>query len=156
MSGNDFRLHVKSTLDKIMNDLVTSIRVSTGYADLQGVEIDNLVQTDEVLKSDSPALLWQFGVLVADPRDPLYRLEFLVGCKTVLDAGNYVMAVLNNELGKAFEVGATIAIADYSGSTAGAQTGYMLVTGNVLSPQQYDNMSGIRFFSISACAARTA
>ena len=54
MSGNDFRLHVKSTLDKIMTGLVTSIKASTGYTDLQGVEIDNLVQTDEVLKSDKP------------------------------------------------------------------------------------------------------
>lgn len=154
MSGNDFRLHLKSTLDKLMVDLIASIKASTGYQDLQGVEIDNLVQTDEVLKSDRPALLWQFGVVVPDPRDPLYRLEFLVGSKTVMDAGNYVMAVLNNELGKAFEVGATIQIADYSGSTAGSPTGYMVVTDNVLSPQQYDNMSGIRFFAISARAAR--
>lgn len=156
MSGNDFRLHVKSTLDKIMTGLVTSIKATTGFSTLKGVEIDNLMQTDEILRSEDPALLWQFGVLVAEPRDPLYRLECQVGVKTVADAGNYVMAVLYNELGKAFEVGATIAIADYSGAVAGSQTGFMVVTGNTLAPQQYDHMSGIRMFAITASAARMA
>lgn len=149
---NDYLIHVKSTLDKVMNDLVTSL--SGQFTNLKGVDVDNLVETDEIFKSEDPVILWQFLMLRAVPRDPLYRLEFLIGAKTVSDAAGYKIAQLSNELRKAFEVETRIEVGDYSGDVAVTGTGYFIVTHNTFSPQQYDHMSGIRFFSITAMGAR--
>ena len=149
---NDYLIHVKSTLDKVMNDLVTSL--SGQFPGLQGVDVDNLVETDAVFKSEDPVVLWQFMVLAPSPRDPLYRLEFLVGAKTVNDAAGYEIAGLSNELRKAFEVETRIEVGDYSGDVATTGTGYFIITRNTFAPQQYDHMSGIRFFSIVAMGAR--
>ena len=149
---NDYLIHVKSTLDKTMNDLVSSL--SGQFSGLQGVDVDNLVETDEIFKGEDPVLLWQFMMLSPTPRDPLYRLEFLVGAKTVSDAAGYQMANLSNELRKAFEVETRIEVGDYSGDAAVAGTGYFIITNNTFTPQQYDHMSGIRFFTIVAKGAR--
>lgn len=150
---NDYLLHVKSTLDKTMTDLVTSL--SGTFPNLKGVDVDNLVETDEIMKSEDPVILWQFLTLTPTPRDPLYRLEFLVGAKTVSDHGNYDLTSLNNELRKSFEVDTSILVGDYSGASAVLGKGYFVVTDNPMAPQQYDHMSGIRFFSVRAMGART-
>lgn len=150
--SNEFVLHVKSTIDKTMMDLVTSLQGT--YPTLQGVEVDDLNATDEVMKSTAPALLWQFLGLTPAPRDPLYRVEFLVGVKTVSDAANYVLTKIMMEVRKSFEVEATIDVADYSGVSAVLNKGYLFVTDNAMVPQQYDQMSGIRYFAIVARAVR--
>lgn len=149
---NDYLIHVKSTLDKVMNGLVTSL--GTQFTGLLGVDVDNLVESDVIFKSEAPVLLWQFLVLVATPRDPLYRLEFLVGVKTVSDAAGYQIANLSNELRQYFEVGTSIPVGDYSGTTPVLDTGYFIIASNTFAPQRYDHMSGIRFFSIVAKGAR--
>lgn len=150
---NDYLIHVKSTIDKTMNDLVASL--SGSYAGLKGVDVDNLVETDEIFKSEDPVLLWQFQTLTGQPRDPLYRVTFLVGAKTVSDAANYQLMSLSNELRKAFEVQERIEVGDYSGATAITNTGYFNIVDNSLAPQQYEHMSGVRFFTITAVGART-
>ncbi len=150
--SNNFLLHVKSSIDKTMLDMVTTLQAT--YPTLKGVEIDNLVQTDEMMKSEEPVLLWQFLALIPTPRDPLYRIEFMLGVKTVADSGNYLLAALMNEIGKVFEVGHTIPIGDYSGAVAVLDTGYMMVSRNTMTPQQYDHMSGMRFFTIIAHGVR--
>lgn len=149
---NDYLIHVKSTLDKTMNDLVVSLGPS--FNNLQGVDVDNLVETDEIFKSQDPVLLWQFLTLRVSPRDPMYRLDFLIGSKTVSDAAGYTLASLSNELRKAFEVDTRISVGDYSGAVAVPDTGYFVITSNVFAPQQYDHMSGIRFFNITAMGTR--
>lgn len=150
---NDYLIHVKSTIDKTMNDLVTTLTPS--FANLQGVDVDNLVETDEIFKSEDPVLLWQFLTLRPYPRDPMYKVDFLIGAKTVSDSAGYKLASLSNELRKAFEVETRIPVGDYSGVTAVENTGYFMVVSNVFAPQQYDHMSGIRFFNISAMGTRT-
>lgn len=150
---NDYLIHVKSTIDKTMNDLVTAL--SGQFPNLKGGDVDNLVETDEIFKAEEPVLLWQFLSLMPAPRDPLYRLDFLVGAKTVSDASNYTLTSLSNELRKAFEIETRIEVGDYSGVSATAGTGYFIVTNNTYAPQQYDHMSGIRFFSITAMGARS-
>jgi len=155
--SNNFLLHVKSSIDKIMTDTVEVLKdEDESYANLKGVEVGNLLQTDEVMKGLAPALLWQFVAMTPVPRDPLYRIEFTVGVKTVSDAGNYQMAGLMNALSKVFNVGATLEIGDYSGEDAEPGTGYMVIASSTLAPQQYDHMSGFRFFTILAHGARTA
>lgn len=150
---SDFVSHVKSTLDKAMTDAVTAL--SSTYPTLKGVEVDNLMQTDEVMKGTSPALLWQLLTVAPHPRDPLYRVEFLIGVKTVSDAGNYLMSALMAELGERFPVGGSLAVGDYSGSTAVTNTGYIVFGSMTMVPQQYDHMSGYRFYSMVAVGART-
>ena len=150
---NDYLLDVKSTLDKTMSDLVTSL--SAKFPNLAGVDVDNLVETDEVMKSENPVVLWQLLTLTPTPRDPLYRLEFLVGAKTMSDQGNYTLTSLNNELRKSFEVDTRISVGDYSEAVAVLGKGYFVVTDNPMAPQQYDHMAGIRFFSVRAMGART-
>ena len=149
---NDYLIHVKSTIDKTMMDLVASL--SGQFPGLQGADVDNLTETDEVFKSEQPVLLWQFLTLQPSPRDPLYRVNFLVGAKTVSDKGGYKLANLSNELRKTFEVEERIEVGDYSGASPVLNTGYFLITENTFTPQQYDHMSGIRFFSITAVGAR--
>lgn len=149
---NEFLLHVKSTIDKTMMGLVTSLQGT--YSTLKGVEVDNLVEMDEIVKSEDPALLWQFLTLTPSPRDPLYRIEFLVGVKTVSDSANYLLTTLMMEVRKTFEVQATIDIADYSGVSPVYGKGYMIISNNSMAPQQYDHVAGIRFFSIVARAVR--
>ena len=150
---NDYLLDVKSTIDKTMNDLVTSL--AGQFPNLKGVDVDNLVETDEIMKSEDPVILWQLLTLTPTPRDPLYRLEFLVGAKTVSDHGSYDLTSLNNELRKSFEVDTSIAVGDYSDTVAVLGKGYFVVTDNPMAPQQYDHMAGIRFFSVRAMGART-
>ncbi len=155
---SSFHIQVKSTLDKVMADLVdtlqTSLATELGSHTLHGVEVDNLVQTDEIIKGEDPALLWQFMVVTENPRDPLYRVEFLVGVKTAADAGNYLMAHLISALGDSFKSQNVIDIHDYSGAVAGPKIGYMIVSRNTMTPQQSDNLSGIRFFSVIANGVR--
>lgn len=149
---NDYLIHVKSTIDKTMNDLVSTLGPS--FTNLKGVDVDNLVETDEIFKSEDPVILWQFLSLKGAPRDPLYRVDFLVGSKTVSDASNYVLTKLSNELRKSFEVNNRISVGDYSGATAVENTGYFTIVDNSLAPQQYEHMSGVRFFVIQAMGAR--
>lgn len=152
MSSDDYLIHVKSTLDKLMHDLVDTLEPT--FPGLTGVDVDNLVETDEMFKSTKPVLLWQFLSLREHPVDPLYRFEFLVGAKTVADSANYTLVGVNNELKKPFKTGTTISVGDYSGAVAVPDTGYFLITDNSFAPQQYDHLSGIRFFSISAMGSR--
>lgn len=152
MSDSDFLIDVKSSLDKVMNDLVEEFQV--GIPDLTGADVDNLVETDAFFKSTSPVLLWQFLTMIGAPRDPLYKVTFLVGVKTVSDASNYKLVTLSNQLRKSFEVQTRIEIGDYTGASAVLNTGYLLVTDNTFAPQQYDHMSGVRFFVITAIGAR--
>ena len=150
---NDYLLDVKSTIDKIMNDLVDSLVGQ--FPDLKGIDVDDLVETDGIMKSEDPVLLWQFLTMTPVPRDPLFRVEFLVGAKTVGDHGNYTLTHINNELRKSFEIGTRIAVGDYSGASPVLGKGYFVVSDNSMAPQQYDHMSGIRFLSIRAMGART-
>lgn len=149
---NDYLLHVKSTLDKKMTDMVTAL--TPEFPNLQGVDVDNLTETEEVMKSENPVILWQFLTLSPAPKDPLYRLNFLVGAKTTSDKGSYTIARLSNDIGKEFEVNSRIEVGDYSGAVEIEGTGYFLITDNSLAPQQYDHMSGIRFFSVVAMGSR--
>lgn len=150
--SNDYLIHVKSSIDKLMYDLVSTL--SATYPTIQGADIDNLVETDLFFKSEEPLLIWQFLTLQGAPRDPLYRLDFIVGCKTVSDSANYTLMSVNNELRKSFEIDTRISVGDYSGTTAVENTGYFTIVSNSMAPQQYEHMSGVRFFNVTAMGAR--
>lgn len=149
---SDFAVCVKSSLDKIMNDLVTSLQAT--YPTLQGAELDDTAATAELFGSDAPGLLWQLLTVSPHPRDPLYEVQFIVGAKTIADAGNYKLADLAMHCKAPFEVDTRIAVGDYSGAVAVLGKGYFIVRQNQLAPQQFEEQAGIRFYTVTGIGAR--
>lgn len=152
MSASEFYLQVKSTLDKVMMDLVNAW--DNEFPGLTGCELDDVTLTSERLGSPTPMLVWQLLNVTEAPRDPLYQIGFMVGAKTVSDAGNYNLAELWAKLNGAFLVETVIQIGDYSGATASLDKGYMVVKQTAGTPQQFDEQAGLRFISVSAVGAR--
>lgn len=140
-------MSLKSTIDKIGSDIATAID-----PDLDFVNIDDPVNTEQILASDEDALIWQILHMGEEPRDPMYSVEFGIGAKTSADAGNYDMMGILDAIGDHLYEGAEFPVKDYSGATASAQNGYLYISGVVVDPQQFDRVSGIRFMSVSARA----
>lgn len=144
----DFLLELKSTLDFLVNQKVEALQ-EEDYTDLQAAEVDDMAQTDAVLGSAAPALIWQFGTLSPNPRPPMYDVEFMVGSKTVSDAGNYKLMALLTQVRDLFEVNSSFSVFDYTMlDTEDADTtpsGYVFVSANEVNVQQFDNQSGLRY-----------
>lgn len=152
----DFLVPVKSTLDKLMWDLVAAIALEdpANYSTLGGLDMDDIVDTDELIKSQKPLLLWQHISLAPKPRDPLYTFEFMVGAKTSNDKGNYLLANLSMRVQNAFKVDTFLDVQDYSGDTAVPGKGYLTVVSLSQAPQVFDNVAGIRMWQAMAIGAR--
>ncbi len=152
----DFLVPVKSTLDKLMFDLRASIAADnpTDYASLQAVDVDDIVDTDDIVKAVKPTLLWQHLSLDPKPKDPLYQCEFMVGAKTSGDKGNYLLTDLVMRLQQAFKVDTLLQVEDYSGASAIPDQGYLVVTSLAQAPQMFENQSGIRMWQVAALGAR--
>jgi hypothetical protein len=147
-----FPLDIKSTLDKVMHDIQGDLIGE--FPSLKALDIDNLAEPDAVGDSVDPTLLWQFSVLDPSPRDPLYIGSFLVGAKTTDDNGNYLLTTLLSKLIDYFQIDTQLPISDYSGITSIDGRGVLNITSIILSPQQYDNLSGVRTYSVSFTAQR--
>ena len=145
--ANDFPLMLKSTVDKLVNDAVEALKEK--YPTLQWAEVDDMAHTDEVFKSDEPALLWQFGGLTPRPRAPMYDFEFAVGAKTTQDPGNYTLIALLSEIREVFIQGRNFDIYDYTledtDPVSQVKRGYLVVASNEIESQKFDKQSGIRF-----------
>lgn len=154
--ADDFALQFKSTIDKLIADRVEILRDS--YPTLQWAEVDDMAQTDEVFKSEEPAIIWQFATMEPYPRSPLYRVEFMVGVKTTLDPGNYLLIRLLGEIRNVFDAGKTLYIRDYTmledDPADATDKGYVLIGSNEVAPQQFDRQSGIRYAGIVGKAVR--
>ena len=149
MSEEGFPVALKSTIDKIGYDLA-----QTESPPVQFVDLDNVVNTTELLTSEDTALIWSMSVLAPTPRDPLYSCAFSIGARTVNDPANYDIMLLVGKLKAAFNIGSTIAIFDYTGVTAGPKVGILTVSNVAVMPQEFDKVSGIRMVSLEAKAQR--
>ncbi|RKX81771.1 MAG: hypothetical protein DRP70_17330 [Spirochaetes bacterium] len=149
---NQFPLDVKSTLDKTMYGLKTTLEGD--YPGLQALDIDNVEEFEVEMGSTAPAVLWQFSMLDPSPFDPLYKGSFLVGVKTTRDSGNYQLTALTAELFKVFQVGEQFPVGDYSGVSEVLNKGVLTVTSIVLAPQQFDNQHSIRTCTVAFAAQR--
>ena len=147
-SGLEFFMHVKSTLDRKGNDLVASTGADSG------ANLDDVVNTDEIFKSDDNTILWQLISVEEDPIDPLYMVEFAIGAKTTNDAGNYDLIAFQSQVNDLFHIGAIIDLYDYSTGTQTVKKGSLSITQGTLTPQEFDNESGIRMQVFSAKAFR--
>jgi len=146
---DDFLLYVKSTLDKFGSDLAASLSID------RKVDLDDIVNTQELLASDETAIVWELTMMNDNPIDPLYDLLFSMGVKVTGDPSNYNMMTLLSAVQNLFPQGANLKIFDYSGDVAGTeQKGDFTVSDVRVDPQQFDRVSGIRLISVRAKVVR--
>ena len=149
MSEESFPVALKSTIDRIGLDLAEA-----ETPPLKLVDLDNVVNTTELMTSEDSALIWSMSVLVPTPTDPLYGCSFTIGARTVNDPANYDIMLLVGKLSTYFQEGVIIDIKDYTGAVAGPKIGVLTITRNTLLPQEYDKVSGIRMVSVEGRAQR--
>jgi len=149
MSQDQFLLDIKSTLDKIAKDKADELGVRM-------IDLDNTVETQELFSSEDDAIVWEYGTLAPDPRDPLYVLTFNIGGRTVKDSANYTMLGINGTVQELFEPCKRLEIKNYSGVVESEIRGFLNITQVIVSPQQYDKVSGVRMMSVTARAMRLA
>ena len=145
---SQFYLHVKSSLDKIANDVA-------GMLGIAAVEIDDVTNVEEALASPADLVMFQLVDMQPDPDDPLYNLQFEIGVKTTTDSANYDLATLLSSVQDVVALGETFYVRDYSGLVAPTtDTGYLYITGVQTDPQAFDGASGIRMQSVYAKVVR--
>lgn len=149
MSEELFAVALKSTVDKIGYDLAQAEVPPIPFIDL-----DNVVNTAELLTSEQNAYVWNMAILAAVPKDPLYSCMFTVGARTINDPANYDIMKLVGKLKVAFNVGSSLDIKDYTGAVAGDKIGVLTVARVAVLPQEFDKVSGIRLISLEAKAVR--
>lgn len=150
MSEQNFPVALKSTVDKIGYDLAQAESPAVEFVDL-----DNVVNTTALLKTDDTALIWSMGLLVPTPRDPLYSVSFHIGARTVNDPANYDIMLLVGKLKEVFNVDSFVDIHDYTGVSVGPKLGVLRISRVAVMPQEFDKVSGIRMISLEAKAQRT-
>lgn len=144
-----FELYLKSTLDRLAFEIAQELEVED-MADL-----DDTVNLASILSNDRPAIVWQLTTLDPAPRDPLYMVQFGIGAKTTSDPSNYKMMRLVSAMQHRFDIGTPITIRDYSGILPPSEVqGHLLVTNLSLAPQEFDNESGIRLYTVMGRAMR--
>jgi hypothetical protein len=149
MSEATFLVAIKSTIDKLGNDLALAQTPPATFVDL-----DDITAVEEAMKSTNNCIIWEMNGLEEDPRDPLYLVPFSIGARTVNDAANYNILKLTGLVKSTFPVGASIDIKDYSGVTATASQGKLIIMSVSVNPQGFDRTSGVRLISIMARAQR--
>jgi hypothetical protein len=149
MSEETFLVALKSTLDKVGNDLALAQTPPVTFVDLL-----NVVNTQALFESEDDALVWEFMTLQESPRDPLYQAHFDIGARTVNDPANYDILTLVGQVKTVLPYGQRIEIRDYSGLTQGPVVGIINVISVAVMEQTYDKVSGIRMITVIAKATR--
>lgn len=141
-------LSIKSTIDKMMFD-VTNDLLMDGVTDIRTADLDDVQQTSEVLGGDMPAVVYQFQDAAEEPRDPLWRVNFMVGAKTTADSGNYKLHRLHSRITSLFPVGSDFKIMNYAqDSSPSVVEAIATVVDTEVLPQQFDQQAGIRISRI--------
>ena len=149
MSKATFLRALKSTIDKIGNDLALAQSPALKFVDL-----DDVTAVEEIMTSTATAFVWEMSTFKGVPRDPLYEATFNMGVRTTDDAANYNILGFAGLLSDTFDVDKIIDIKDYSGVNATSSQGALHITYVTTNPQVFDRVSGIRMLSISAKAQR--
>lgn len=149
MSHALFLVAVKSTIDKLCNDLALAQDTPTRFVDL-----DDATAVEDVMTSSDPAVIWDMGSFEESPSDPLYYSTFSIGARTTEDPSNYNILRLTGDIGDVFKVGVSLDIKDYSGSLASESMGRLHILSVSVNPQGFDRISGVRLASVVARAQR--
>lgn len=144
----DFELAVKSTIDKKVSDIASA-------HNLPFVDLDDAVNTAEVLTSNESCLVWRFINLDEDPADPMYSLTFVVGVKTSADPSNYGLLTLVSAIKETFKTREWMDVMDYSSVVFPTVVkGQIYITSSGVDQQVMDRESGARMLSIEAKCLR--
>jgi hypothetical protein len=141
---SNFKLAVKSTLDKIMKDVADSLSIS--FFDLDGVAL-----VSDVFESEASALAWSLLTFHDAPVPPMYFIEFESGGKTSNDISQYISMSIVDAISDKFCSGKSYDIMDYSGQSQPTKVlGNMYISGCGVAPAQTDRGSGLRLVRIQA------
>lgn len=145
----DFVTAIKSTIDRY------GVAVAEAYGDLLFLDLDDSYNVSQVLETDEPAVVWQLMYLDEDPVDPMFKLAFVIGAKTVNDPGNYALLRIVDSFRQVFVQNDSIDIYDYSGEDAPTEKlGYMYFTGIDVEAHIADQQAGYRLATVTARVVR--
>ena len=145
----DFVTAIKSTIDRY------GVAVAEAYGDLLFLDLDDSYNVSQVLETDEPAVVWQLMYLDEDPVDPMFKLAFVIGAKTVNDPGNYALLRIVDSFRQVFVQNDSIDIYDYSGEDAPTKKlGYMYFTGIDVEAHIADQQAGYRLATVTARVVR--
>lgn len=145
-----FYSSVKSTIDKLGMDLVSSLpEVNVG------VNLDAIEDFEQFIASTNPAIVWKLISLEESPRRPLYQLTFAIGAKTTGDLSGQVMTDLISAVQDSLENGTWVDIKDYSGTAVPTdREGSLIIKSAGVDEQETDKVSGLRMLLLSAGVVR--
>jgi hypothetical protein len=145
----DFVTAIKATIDYY------GVAVASAMGDLAFLDLDDSYSVAQVLETDDPAVVWQMLYLDEDPVDPMYKLAFVIGAKTVNDPGNYALLRIVDSFRQVFVRNDSIDIYDYSSLSAPTlKLGYMFFTGIDVEAHVSDQQAGYRFATVTARVVR--
>jgi hypothetical protein len=145
----DFVTAIKSTIDRY------GVAVAEAYGDLLFLDLDDSYNVSQVLETDDPAVVWQLMYLDEDPIDPMFKLAFVIGAKTVNDPGNYSLLRIVDSFRQVFVQHDSIDIYDYSGEDDPTEKlGYMYFTGIDVEAHIADQQAGYRLATVTARVVR--
>jgi hypothetical protein len=147
MSYADFSLSLKSTVDYLAKQIADERGLP--FLDLASSEFD-----DAIIKSDQPAICWDFEGIDEFPRDPLWTCSFSIGAMAMLDPSQYISLDIVGIVSDKFRVGSCHFINDYSGDTVVEGIGRFTVVSCGLAPAQQDTTTNVRFVAVTVRAVR--
>ena len=148
MSYETFAKALKSTIDFNAKQLADELDLP--FLDLSDIAID-----PAVIDSDQPAICWELDSIEEYPIDPLWSADFDIGAMTILDPSQYTSFGISGAIANKFKKGVSYEIFDYSGATVPTQSeGRFFVTHCGTTPQQQDQLTNLRFVSVSIRATR--
>lgn len=153
-----FYQSVKSTIDYLGHQVAEEVKQKIPQlTDLQAFTLDATTGVVEAMTSSDPAIVWSLNAMTPDPRDPLYKITFLIGPKTSSDVSGELMAVLMGAVQSYFPNKSSFDVKNYSGpviSEGPGETGVGFVLGTTIEEQVYDNQASVRMAFISVALSR--
>lgn len=136
--------HLKSSIDYQVTQAHNRIRAS--IPSLAKLEVENINETTQVMKTKVSSLLWSLVEVAAGSNPYTWSATLLLGAKTSDDPSSYTVLGLCDELLKQFPVGGSFPIKDYSGALPGTATyGFVYVSSVDLQPSAAEAGNNIRY-----------
>lgn len=146
---SDLTLAVKSTIDKIGNDLAATLSIP------HFIDLDDVERSSNILAGTDSAVVWKLMFLDEEPRDPMYNLSFMIGVKTSEDPASYDLLGFISAVKETFPIGDSIPIMDWSTNvTPTVKLGSAYITVSGVEPQVTERASGVRLLSMEARVLR--
>lgn len=153
----EFFTAVKSTVDFIGSNIAQEVAEANADLLVHALTLDATTGVTETLKSEDPAIVWSIQSFLESPVDPLYRLIFLIGCKTTSDVSAELITEITGVIQSRLPNHSIIRIRNYSGETISegpGETGTGHITSISVQESAFDNQSGMRMVAVSMAVCR--